>query len=181
MKGHSGDEAGEALAVSLEEFLSMDEAQRKELPKSRLKKLVRLEAAHKKKLEKAKELDGKQEEERRRAEEEAAAAAGPPSPRVPRSPSSCRAGKAPGRAKQRRVALTRATVARRAGRASFEGYPSTHSPGHGRHPYLPFAVNGRGAPGVCEKRCRELRDTELPMNVVRQRSYFLELQANRIL
>ncbi|KAA8493528.1 Asparagine--tRNA ligase, cytoplasmic [Porphyridium purpureum] len=63
--------AGEMEALGLDAFMAMDEAARANLPKSRLKKMLRLEANAKKKEEKAKEQAGAQEAETRRRMEEA--------------------------------------------------------------------------------------------------------------
>ena len=79
----------------------------------------------------------------------------PPTPSAPRRASSRRAGKAPSRSKQRRVAPGHTKWGSRVRGASVEGYPRTHSPRQGRHPHLPIAVNERAHLEFAEKECRE--------------------------
>lgn len=65
--------APDALAVTLEEFLVMDDAARGALPKARLKKMLKTEQGHKKKLAKAAELAARADAESAARAERAAA------------------------------------------------------------------------------------------------------------
>ncbi|KAK1869571.1 hypothetical protein I4F81_012045 [Pyropia yezoensis] len=65
--------ATDALAVTLEEFLVMDDAARGALPKARLKKMLKTEQGHKKKLAKAAEMAARAAEESAARAERAAA------------------------------------------------------------------------------------------------------------
>ena len=86
---------------------------------------------------------------------------------LPAGPHRAAPGKPPAeqRPKQRRVALGCTKWGSRGYACVREGYPKTHSPRHGRHLHLPFAVNGLGRTlSFARERCfaTQVRRTEPP-------------------